>query len=113
MFKPSVSDLVTEYTKQSKAFDREPEVGLPACVVPGGYPIVYFDEFGNVLCADCASKSIRIFARAGTCPEARERAYFEAKVTDWMVFYEGASMFCDECNTEIESAYGDPEMEEN
>jgi len=113
MFELSVSDLVAEYTKQSKDLGREPEVGLPACVMPGGYPIVYFDEFGNVLCADCASKSIRIFARAGTCPEARERASFEANVTSWMVFLEGTPMFCDECNTEIESAYGDPEMEEN
>lgn len=72
-------------------WDNSP-LRFPAFAWPGGYPIIYLDHDNEVLCADCATK---------------ERADVEA----YDVFYEGAPVYCAECNVEIESAYGDPEAD--
>ena len=70
---------------------------LPAYAWPGGYPLVYVDADGNLLCPDCANK-----------PEDE----YGAPIVDGFIHYEGPSMFCDDCYKEIESAYGDPEGDE-
>ena len=60
---------------------------------PGGYPILYTTDSGDCLCADCAKKVYldeRIDVSCGT-------------------YDEGPTMYCDGCNREIESSYGDPE----
>jgi hypothetical protein len=75
--------------------ERNSDGTLPAYAWPGGYPIIYIDTHCDVLCASCATKALD--AEDTTCkPVACE------------VFYEGPIDFCAECNTEIESAYGDP-----
>lgn len=65
---------------------------------PGGYPILFTTDDSDCLCADCAKKTFledRIDITCGT-------------------YDEGPSMYCDDCNVEIESAYGDTnEQEEN
>jgi len=67
---------------------------LSAFAWPGGYPLVYMT--GNhdfaTLCPSCATK---------------EYDNIEA----FHVYYEGPPIICDECYTEIESAYGDPDTE--
>jgi len=76
---------------------------LPAYAWPGGYPIFYLDGNCSVLCADCATK-------AADTPDAGKDA-----PTVGYAHYEGPSEVCEGCNTEIESAYGDPDAvkEEN
>ena len=58
-----------------------------------GYPIIAVTDSGDCLCIDCAKK-----------------VYLEER-TDVTVdiYYEGPAMYCDECNREIKSGYGDPE----
>lgn len=63
---------------------------LPGRSFPGGYPIYYIDEQNNVYCEECAA----------------ERA---EDIVDHRCYMEGPSMYCDQCNKEIESAYGEPE----
>jgi hypothetical protein len=57
-----------------------------------GYPIIATTDSGDCLCIDCAKK------------------VFLDERTDVTVdiYYEGMTMYCDERNCEIESAYGDP-----
>ena len=83
--------------------DRLSDNVLPAYVWPGGYPILYLDGHNEVLCAKCATIE-------ADKPDAGKDAPVAADV-----FYEGPSEFCAVCNTEIESAYGDPDAvkEEN
>lgn len=65
--------------------------------IDGGYPVLYFAELGRgeldgPFCAPCAGD-----------PEHR--------VTCWVAFYEGLPEFCEGCNAQIDSAYGDPDGE--
>lgn len=75
---------------------------LPAYAWPGGYPIIYLDHENSTLCADCATRS---------ADDMEEIPHF--KPCAWDIYYEGPSEFCAQCNTEIESAYGDPTVEGN
>ena len=61
----------------------------PAFAFPGGYPMYYLDLTNSTLCAPCASE--------------------EEGETFSGINWEDDHMYCDECNTHIESAYGDPE----
>jgi hypothetical protein len=71
---------------------------LPAFAWPGGYPIIYIDSHSSTLCASCAQKS---FDNPEETPAFKPCAYD--------IYYEGPIIQCDGCNTDIESAYGDPE----
>jgi hypothetical protein len=67
---------------------------------PGGCPIYYIDGFNCVLCPNCANDYFK---------EPDEDQRFNPKDGD--IYYEGPVMFCEKCNVEIESAYGDPDEE--
>jgi hypothetical protein len=69
---------------------------LPAFAWPGGYPMLYLTACNGILCADCATK------------HTDERDPVEA----WDIHWEGPPESCEECNREIESAYGDPAEEQ-
>lgn len=71
---------------------------LPAFAWPGGYPLLYLDRDNSTLCAECATKSLN---DPDELPQFRPIAYD--------IYYEGPVTHCDQCNAEIESAYGDPE----
>ena len=73
---------------------------LPAFAWPGGYPMFYVDGDGQCLCATCATKSLN---------DPDEIPSFKPIAYD--VYYEGPTMQCDNCNADIESAYGDPDEE--
>jgi hypothetical protein len=60
---------------------------------PGGYTIEFTTDSGDVFCADCAKKYFIM-----------EKRDISANTYD-----EGPTMYCDDCNGEIESSYGDPE----
>lgn len=72
---------------------------LPAFAWPGGYPIIYLDRENSTLCASCATKS---YLDTDEVPQFKPVAYD--------VYYEGPTIQCDQCNVDIESAYGDPEV---
>lgn len=64
----------------------------------GCYPLLYLDGENSVLCAACATKtltdSIEKFRPVAVGPN-----------------YEDPSLFCDDCNERIESAYAEDEVE--
>lgn len=63
---------------------------------PGGYSVLFTTDRGDCLCATCAKREFimsNIDVTAGT-------------------YDEGPILQCDECGTEIESSYGDPDEEE-
>jgi hypothetical protein len=76
---------------------KEHEGKLPSHSGLGGYPIFYLDGENNTLCADCANK---------------EDEYSSPTVAA-DCHYEGPDMFCEGCGHIIESAYGDPWVEED
>lgn len=66
---------------------------LPSFTSVGAYPFMYVatdvSSYG-VLCADCATREIATEDTQVLCD----------------VYWEGDAMQCDECNADIESAYG-------
>lgn len=87
-----------------KDLERNSDGQLPAFAWPGGYPIIYLDKDCSTLCAKCATRSL---------DDADELPNFKPVAFD--VYYEGPTLQCEQCNVDIESAYGDPseEKEEN
>jgi phage terminase large subunit GpA-like protein len=81
---------------------RDDKGKLPAYAFPGGYPILYYAKDGGVLCPKCANEFT---------PERDNAEQLEPVSFD--VFYEGSAVQCEHCNAEIESAYGDPDSQEN
>jgi len=73
---------------------------------PGGYPIYYLCKDGGILCPDCVNANLELIK------VAKEDNDPQWDVIALDVYYEGPMMHCDNCNAEIESAYGDPEEEE-
>lgn len=65
---------------------------LPALAFPGAYPLYYIAE-RDILCSECATKRVE-------------------DVTAHDIHWEGVPMICDDCNGQIESAYGELEEEE-
>jgi hypothetical protein len=63
---------------------------------PGGYPILYGDYWNEVLCPECAHK-------AESDDDERFRPHHA------FIYYEGPTLYCRECNRDLESAYGDPD----
>lgn len=63
----------------------------------GGYPLYYVTADNCVLCADCATKQVT--TRGCDWP----------RVIDVDTHMEGSALSCDNCSAEIESAYGDPD----
>jgi hypothetical protein len=69
---------------------------FPKFAWPGGYTLMYLDERDNVLCAECADVHVEEGGKLNSCG----------------TYDEGPVMYCDECNAEIESSYGDPDEED-
>jgi hypothetical protein len=77
-------------------------IDWPAHAWPGGYPIVYLTDDGEILCADCMNRE-------------RECVHFHGDADGWRVdardiHYEGPAEHCAHCGREIPSAYGDPDQ---
>lgn len=70
---------------------------LPSYAWPGGYPILYTSQ-GDTVCPDCANDI--------------DDPQTAADLDGYFIHYEGLPEFCGGCNKEIESAYGDPDAEE-
>ena len=59
----------------------------------GGYPMMYFDKCGNIVCANCANREI---------DDAQA-------IVGGDVYWEGPDIQCDDCQLLIKSAYGGPD----
>jgi len=80
---------------------RDEKGKLPEFAWPGGYPILYLDKENSVLCAKCANTLDTV-----------EEDWSDDKPTAYFIYWEGPAEICEECNCDIESAYGNPDEEE-
>lgn len=77
---------------------------LQAYAFPGGYPIIYYAKDMGDICPECAN--------GGNDAEFQNPEYQDDEqwiLVDCDIYFEGPTRFCEHCNTELESAYGDPE----
>ena len=65
----------------------------------GGYPLFYVTKDCGVLCPKCANKNLKL--TLGDDPQWR--------IVDCDINYEDTSLYCDNCNELVESAYGEDE----
>ena len=61
-----------------------------------GYPLIYVDHDGNALCNECAQKDI-------------DDEYANPDELTGAINWEGETMQCENCNCDLESAYGVPD----
>lgn len=73
---------------------RDPDGKLPAYAWPGGINVIYYTTDGDAVCAECANQ---------------DQSEYDDPVTQWDLFYEGPPEQCANCYKMIESAYGDPD----
>ena len=94
---------------------------LPAGTWPGCYPLAYLTGDNETLCAACATRQLAsnredLAAYLTGCESIADLRYYRVAPTDtvaaWYVHWEGPPDVCADCNREIESAYGDPELDE-
>ena len=80
---------------------------LYSCTSIGCYPLVYIVADGGCLCPACAN--------GDNGSEASEDADADKqwRLIGADVHWEGAPLTCDHCNGEVESAYGDPDAEQD
>jgi hypothetical protein len=70
---------------------------------PGGYPLYLVTSDGAALCCDCGRKEYKRIAYA-----IRHHLSDGWRVEAADVNWEDTNLYCDHCNTQIESAYGEP-----
>ena len=80
--------------------ERMSDGKLPSYAWPGGYPVYYLAPDNGVLCPKCANEYR---------PERDNREQLEPVTAD--VNWENSSLFCDNCNARIESAYAEDEVQ--
>lgn len=92
------------FKRVRKALDlkvnRDP---LPSYAWPGGYPIAYRCGDGEIICPDCVNKNIDLVNRE--INNKRDQWHVQCAFIHW----EGPPEICSHCNTQIESAYGEPD----
>jgi hypothetical protein len=92
--------MVEKYEREELLRLLAEDGSLPACTNLGGYPIVYFDKYGETYCPECASSNLN-------AEVSGEDSY--SQIVMGTIYWEGPPLICSECFTEIESAYGDPD----
>lgn len=70
----------------------------------GGYPLAAIMEDGSCMCHDCVKKDFKTILRATLWPDGPRDSWAIAGVE---VNWENDSLFCDDCGTQINSAYGE------
>lgn len=69
----------------------------PKWAWPGGYPIYYVTADWGILCADCANENMHLTLDGDS----------QWRIECIEVNYEDNELWCDNCNCQIESAYGE------
>jgi len=64
---------------------------LPSFAWPGGYPIFYIDRDGTAICPRCAN----------------HKRWYDKRIIGADINYEDDSLYCENCNKRIESAYAE------
>jgi hypothetical protein len=82
--------------QQVKQFIRSPYAW------PGGYPLMLIMEDSEVLCYQCTKNNFKVIALA---TQQNLRDGWQAAAID--VNWEDENLQCGECNSQIESAYGE------
>lgn len=88
------SELMTSIRK----FIREPYAW------PGGYPLALLMSDGETLCTKCARSNYLQISNA-----TRHALRGDWQAAGVFVHWEGEPLVCAHCNTETESAYGNPD----
>jgi len=105
MFKLIKAERDISYTRKaetiSETYKKVYDQIFKDYTFPGWYPIIYTTEHDDMFCSACARKYFT--SRDGGLIDKDDISIN----TD--IYSEGPIMYCDGCNTEIESAYGDPE----
>ena len=95
---------------------------IPHYAWPGGYPLEYVTNDGSILCPECTEQIVKDWLTQGETDysdlddDTIDALYDKVDLfryksdlpTMCAPYYEGPTMFCNECNAEIGSAYGDP-----
>jgi len=76
---------------------------LPAFTDLGGYTLVYYTQDGAEMCPACVNGENDSDVQSQDDPQWN--------VVEADVYWEGPTLYCSHCNSEIESAYGDPNAE--
>ena len=84
--------------KQFNLGDLMEDGKVPSYAWPGGYPLFYFAKDCGVLCPDCVNGNLELVKD----PDDPQWYVVGADVN-----WEDTSMYCDNCNKTIESAYGE------
>ena len=84
-------------------YQRDTDGQLSAFAWPGGYPITYRCRDGGKICPTCANSDD---FTTDPSPDAITEN-LQWVIDAQFIHYEGAPIICDNCNTEIPSAYGD------
>lgn len=74
---------------------RDENGQFPAYAWPGGYPLYYITQDNGVLCAKCANDYME-------GRDTEEQLKPVAVEPNW----ENLNLYCENCNAQIESAYG-------
>ena len=79
---------------------------------PGGYPVFFLCSDGGCLCPSCVTKNRRQIFRATHEWHNRSRQFYHTPNCGWAleaadINWEDASLYCDNCNNRIESAYAE------
>jgi len=82
---------------------RDENCEFPAFAWPGGYPLFYLMEDGEVICPKCANEEDEVYADEDPAPETPDRQWH---IVDSDAHWEGLPLICANCNAEIHSAYG-------
>ncbi len=83
-----------------KTLRRDSGGTYPAHAWPGGYPIYYLAADNGVMCSACANLN-ECRNLDPDCPDDSQW-----RIVASGVHWEGEPIVCENCNTEIESAYG-------
>ncbi len=108
-FEYTVGGLPAESAKHlhEALIDEGAQKGLhtdrPYYAWPGGYQMLYYTQDGGVLCPECANG---LNGSESDTEEGKDDPQW--KVTGQEPYYEGATIQCDHCGQDIESAHGDP-----
>ena len=69
----------------------------PKWAWPGGYPIFYLVEDGGCLCPDCANENMNLTLNGDD----------QWRIVWQDINYEDNELYCDNCDRQIDSAYGE------
>ena len=81
--------------------ERDSDNLLPSFAWPGGYPVFYLLEDGEVLCPACAN------GRNGSDAQVQDDPQWNVIAAD--INWEDPDMTCGHCYARIESAYAEQE----